>query len=257
MLATSFRRSAFVLAAALAGAVASVAAAQPVTLDLVKVGAPGNRATTLEEAPGLVDFRPIGAVAYEYRITRTEVTVAQWLSFVRAYAPHYSGAVNDSAFTGGWIVWNGSEYAAPAGSEGLGADPSWRFAARFINWLHNDQRHEREAFERGVYDTSTFGTRPDGTFTDQQRRSPGAKYWMPDIDEMAKATRYDPTRHGPGVDGYWVYGHSSDVAPVSGLPGQGGQTSAGLDFNTGPFYPALGSYSDTRSRGDCWRSREV
>jgi hypothetical protein len=42
----------------------------------------------------------VGAVDYEYRITRTEVTNTQRLEFVRAYQPCCTGSPFASAFTG-------------------------------------------------------------------------------------------------------------------------------------------------------------
>jgi len=36
-------------------------------------------------------------------------------------------------------------------------DISWRVAAMYCNWLHNDKRNDRAAFLNGAYDVSTFG----------------------------------------------------------------------------------------------------
>ncbi len=69
------------------------------------VGAPGNRPTRSEEVPWQPGLR-VGSVPYEFRITRTEVTVADYIGFVRGYAPYWSGAPFDPSFTGTWIFWN-------------------------------------------------------------------------------------------------------------------------------------------------------
>ncbi len=217
-------------------------------LDFVTVGAPGNRATLPEETPMMTGFRPMGAVAYEFRITRTEISVGRWFEFVRAYAPYYTGSPFTHEFTSDWINWNGSEYVLAPGAEGMGANVGWRYAARYCNWLHNGKRPEQEAFESGAYDTSTFVTLPGGTFGDQERRSPGAKFWIPDIDEHIKATRYDAGRYGAGLGGYWTYGHGSELPPIPGWPASGGQTSAGIYPPPPNFmYPALGSYPGVES----------
>ena len=36
-------------------------------------------------------------------------------------------------------------------------DISWRVAAMYCKWLHNDKRTDRAAFLNGAYDVSTFG----------------------------------------------------------------------------------------------------
>lgn len=48
------------------------------------------------------------------------------------------------------------------------------------------------------------------------------------MDELAKATFWDPAKNG-GEGGYRRYPHSSDIAPISALPWDGGETSADLD----------------------------
>lgn len=142
----------------------------------------GNRPASVAEAPFLMEFPAPGRVDYEYRIARTEVTVAQWFEFVQAYAPYYTGARSASAFVGLSIVPTSTDPTQPAGyrilngEENRPASMSWRYAARYVNWLHNDKRPEREAFEQGVYDTSTFTQNPDGSYNDQLTRSPGARF---------------------------------------------------------------------------------
>src|SRR2546423_4156406 len=53
-------------------------------IDFVTVGAPGNVAASPIDYPDLGD--PFGAVDHDYRIARTELTVAQWFPFVQAYS---------------------------------------------------------------------------------------------------------------------------------------------------------------------------
>jgi hypothetical protein len=125
----------------------------------------------------------------------------------------------------------------------------WRDAAMFCNWLTNDKSPSMAALQNGAYDTSTFGTKPNGTFTDQLTHNPGAKYWIPTIDEWFKAAHYDPDRYGPGQGGWWEYSHRSDKAPVPGPPGQG-ETSAGYQHPSvpgGEWDILLGAYPGTLS----------
>lgn len=191
---------------------------------------PGNRATIPEETPLRPDV-PIGSVDYVFRIAKTEVTVGQWFEFVTAYAPFYDlNGIADPDFTGQSInyAFDGL-YILPGVSHQRPSNMSWEYAARYCNWLHNGQVNEAWAFESGVYDTSTFTFNPDGTPNHQFRRSPGARYWIPSLDEWTKAAHYDPNRYGPGQEGYWLYPNGSNERSVGGglLPDQGGERNAG------------------------------
>jgi Sulfatase-modifying factor enzyme 1 len=218
-------------------AVAPVARAQH-GLDFVTVGAPDNPAYQQPWPGGM----SVGAVPYEYKITRTEVTVAQWFEYVKAYEPYYTGPKNASAFTGVFISYvPGQGYTYNPAEANFPNDPSWHHAARFMNWLHNDKSPEAWAFENGAYDTSTFTKNPDGTRNDQITHHPGAKYWIPTDDELTKAVFYDPNRYGEGKPGYWQYPDMSDDPNTPGLPEEGGTTNAGILNPPFPYMP-VGSY---------------
>lgn len=228
----------------------SAALAQPdYGLDFVTVGAAGNRATNPGEVPYQPDLK-IGAVPYDYRIMRSELTVQQYCEFVRAYAPYYPDARYDSFFTG---IWIGANYDSDTGPVTFVYNPAvanfpttltWRFAARYCNWLQNGKALNQAAFENGAYDTSTFGQRADGSITDQVTRSPGAKYWIPSLDEWTKAAYYDPKKGGVG--GYWRYPNSTNTALTAGPPGVG-QTSAGTWPGDSFGWFDAGSYPDSKS----------
>ncbi|MCC6428067.1 MAG: SUMF1/EgtB/PvdO family nonheme iron enzyme [Phycisphaerales bacterium] len=233
--------------------VPTVAFAQPdYGLDFVNIGDPGN-APYVPTDTTWVD-RPIGGVNYEYRIMRTEVTVAQWVEFANAYAPYYTGSRLHPEITGYWVAPDSLDpdvplsFHAVPGSERYTADTSWRMAARFCNWLHNGKSSEASAFESGVYDTSTFGKDENNFYTDQSSPSPGAKYWMPSWDEWVKAAYYDPRKGGENSPGYWSFPVSSDIAPVSGLPEENGQTNAGSYFWDEQYgFLDVGSYPTVQS----------
>ncbi len=192
---------------------------------------PGNRHTIPEETPFRPDV-PIGGVDYIFRMATTEVTVGQWFEFVSAYAPFYSldFGIADPAFTGqsinysfaGLWIYGDISHQRPS-------DMSWEYAARYCNWLHNGKINEQWAFESGAYDTATFTFNPDGTPNHQFRRSPGARYWIPSLDEWTKAAHYDPDRYGPGQEGYWLYPNGSNERSRGGglLPKEGGERNAG------------------------------
>ncbi len=218
----------------LAAATAAQAGTVP-PLDFVTIGDAGNRNTIPSETP-MHSNQPKGGVDHEFRITRSPVTVSQWFEFVDAYAPFTDVRSQEFLSSVGFFRPDGTLFHI-AGREQTAVEVSWRFAARYMNWLHNDKAITAEAFESGVYDTSTFVRNAQGHYLDQREPSPGAKYWLPSIDEWTKAVYYDPNRNGKGQEGYWQYPNSSDIAPTFG------ETDA-LDL--GVLDPPLdiGSYPD-------------
>lgn len=215
-------------------------------IDFVTVGAAGNRPTLPSEVPYNPELQ-VGAVDHEYRIGRTEVTNTQWLEFVNAYKPYWTGRPDAIAFTGAAIWPSPQGYYIEAGAEQAPVAVMWRMAARYCNWLQNEKRPEQWAFETGAYDTSTFSLGEFGSADEQATRSPGAKFWLPSRDEWIKAAFYDPNRYGPDQEGYWQGPNRSDDILISGLPSRGGQTSAGPDFPSAPWYFPVGSYEDVYS----------
>jgi formylglycine-generating enzyme required for sulfatase activity len=226
---------------------------QVIRMLLFTVGAPGN-APYVNDDP-FKGIPPVGAVNYQYRITRTEVTVAQWLEFANAYAPFYTNSRLHPEITGDWVSPDSLDpdvpltFSAPEHARRFAMGTTWRMAARFCNWLHHGKTAEAWAFESGVYDTSTFGQDPNTNFfTDQSAPSPGAKYWLPSYDEWVKAAYYDPDKNGTGQGGYWTYPTTSDTAPISALPQDGGETNAGSYYWDQPWgYLDVGSYPHVTS----------
>jgi hypothetical protein len=120
---------------------------------------------------------------------------------------------------------------------------SWRDAARYCNWLHNGKSSSLASLTTGAYDTTTFGGNRTIGYTDAATRLPGAKYWIPSLDEWMKAAWYDPDRFGNGAGGWWDFTNRSNQNGAPGLPGVG-STSAGLQLpNRGEWTIALGAYS--------------
>lgn len=230
----------------------ALAQPDPSGIDFVTVGAPGNAPWT---GGGSNNGR--GQVDYEYRIGRFEVTTAQWAEFMNAafdrpatdriphvFAPLQWGAVGTTPNTPG-----GRRWAVPAGREMIptgGVD--WRTCAIYANWLHNGKGTNREAFLSGAYDVSTFGYIGDGGgFTDQLTRSPGARYWIPSLDEWMKASHFDANKVNPDGTrgGWWQYGNSSDTPMYYGPPGVRVSTGRipGPDPN-GPLATANGGWEN-------------
>jgi formylglycine-generating enzyme required for sulfatase activity len=227
--------------------------------EFVTIGAPGN--ANWNPPPTSSDnMRGNGGIAYEYRIGRTEITTSQWVGFLNAAfarpqsefipritVPSSWGATQDTSYTG-----PGQRFRVIAGRENQGVgDISWRAAAMYCNWLHNDQSTSRSAFLNGAYDVSTFGgIGTTNIFSDQLTRSEGARFWIPSLGEWMKAAYYDPNRNGPGQDGWWRYQYCTDTPLLYGSPERGGQanagftrTAAGLDARRIPMMSYVNSQS--------------
>ncbi|MCC6321972.1 MAG: SUMF1/EgtB/PvdO family nonheme iron enzyme [Phycisphaerales bacterium] len=196
-----------------------------------------------------------GSVGYTYRMSRLEVTTGQWLEYINTFTtqsdgmaffldePNRWGAQSDLSYPG-----PGRRYALDPSHPNPAMSPvaglSWRDAARFCNWLHGGKSSDPASLITGAYDTTTWGPGPTpGTYTDAERHLPGARFWIPTLDEYLKAAHFDPNKNGVGVGGWWDFSNRSDVAgPLSGPPGVG-ESSVGTDDWRIP----LGSYPQTQS----------
>ncbi|MCC6950526.1 MAG: SUMF1/EgtB/PvdO family nonheme iron enzyme [Phycisphaerales bacterium] len=238
-----------VIVALVLGLWAAPALAQPDPsgIDFVTIGAPGNPAYQSTNTQRLEHNR--GSVAYEYKIGRYEVTSRQWAEFLNA-ALHRPDPIP-------WVevpvIWAGGQFAPFAVSESrsmfAAGGATWRTCAIFTNWFHNNKSLERAAFLSGAYDVSTFGGDGNGNFTDQLAHSPGARYWIPTMDEWLKASHYDPSKQNPdgSVGGWWQYSNGTDSPYLYGPP-PGGEANA--DFESpNPFFIPLGSYEITSPWG--------
>lgn len=213
-----------------------------------EIGDPGNdwHGATV---PG-IGFDLINGVDYRYRISRTEVTKAQYFRFVEAVAPHIDalGGGAQSLAGSGTLIYLGRvdgipRYQLEAGTGNEPAMNTIRYFALMANWLHNGAPVTGEAtiadFQSGAYDDWTNPVRSDS-----------AEFWIPSRDEWAKAGYWDPNRHGQGQGGWWQYPDASNDPLIPGDPALGGETSAGngLEWPTGQFKPKdVGSYPDTQS----------
>jgi len=197
------------------------AACSAVEFDWVLVENPGNAPDQLYPDP---EYNPdnlrFGAVGYDYRISRYEVTNAQYTEFLNAVDPTGANALalydtQMSAYGG--INLNssaamGNRYESKLGR---GNNPvnwvTFLDAMRFTNWLQNGQGNG--STESGVY---TIGNGVN------EVRNPSATYFLPSEDEWYKAAYH----RNDGVTGnYWTYPTSSDVRPYSAQPPGGSAPS--------------------------------
>jgi len=217
------------------GLVATTSGQSPVPSyghNFIPIGDPGN-APYGGGSFGHTEGR--GRVDYTYRIARTEITTAQWMEYANTFStlpgnafftsPTHWGAQTDPTYGGPGRRWRAKNVKnwdmLPV------AGISWQEAARYANWLHNGQSSDPASLETGAYDTSTWGVDPKTGFRTDGPRLPGAKYWIPSLEEWLKAVHYDPDRNGPGDGGWWLYPNESDDPLKPGRPGQG-QTMGGV-----------------------------
>jgi formylglycine-generating enzyme required for sulfatase activity len=238
------------LAVTLAGPRVAVAQVDPNSgTNFITIGAPGNIAYNRDDPFNRVAGR--GGVGYEYRIGRMEVTTGQWLDFANAAL-----ARSDPFFINLPIAWGAerdTSYQGPGERYRLRNVPdaamlpvggiSWREAAYYCNWLHNDKNPARTSFENGAYDASTFNGTGFPTWTDQPTRHPDARYFIPTWDEWLKAVHYDPSRTNDDgtTGGWWLQPNGTDIPLTYGLPPSLGgsplnQSNAGVNTGQGLEY---------------------
>jgi formylglycine-generating enzyme required for sulfatase activity len=210
-----------VLAAGVLGGacVTQAAGAQPLVIETVPVGNPGNAADIQSNGT-------FGAVDYEFSIGRHEVTAGQYTAFLNAVA----------ATDAEGLYYTRMDYDADPSREGCNikrhGDPgsytysvapdwamrpvnyvSWADAARFANWLHNGQptgAQDLTTTEDGSYFLDGISEIDDEGLEDVVRE-PDATWVIPSEDEWYKAAYHK----NDGVTGnYWNFPTSAD-SPVS------------------------------------------
>ena len=212
------------VARAACGGVACLLAvsASAVTIDMVTVGNAGNGSDT---RLGVNTFG-FGSVAYDYQIGTYDVTIGQYTAFLNAADPNGTnpnGIYNSAGMASGLAIAGisytsassaGSKYAVigPSGTAygQSGANRpiafvSWFDAARFSNWMTNGQGNG--STETGAYNLATAepGVAP--------AKTPGAAFYIPNLNEWYKAAYYSPNYGGVGIPGYYAYATQSDFPP--------------------------------------------
>ena len=126
---------------------ASPALAQDYNFDWATIDHPGNAPYHGPDPFG--DATGRGRVDYTYRISKVEVTTAQWMEFVNTYStqsddlkwfayPTHWGATEDLTYHGPGQRWKLKSAAGSANWPVTGI--TWRESAQFCNWLTNDKR---------------------------------------------------------------------------------------------------------------------
>jgi sulfatase modifying factor 1 len=200
-----------------------------INIDLVSIGNAGNVA---DPATGY------GAVGYDYRIGKYEVTNAQWDAFTVA-----AGAPTGS--DGGY-----SHNASSADAQQPTNNISWYESFQFCNYLTSGDK------SKGVYQFSGNNANP-GSFLGIDRIAAkatyGTIYFLPTQDEWCKAAYHK----NDGVTGnYWLYPTQSNNEPSSALinPDPGNNANFNLVYPTavGEFENSASAYGTFDQGGNVW-----
>jgi formylglycine-generating enzyme len=232
--AVSIRLLVFLLVLAIAANAEADVFNMPVgqtSLQLVSIGNPGN---ANDPTTGY------GGVAYNYSIGKFDVTVGQYTAFLNALAATDTYSLyNPSMATNlniAGIARSGSSGSYTYSVIGSANHPityvSWGDAARFANWLSNNQPtglQNASTTEDGAYFLNGETT---DTALNAVTRKATATWVIPMENEWYKAAFYNPA-----INNYYQYPYSSNTVPTSAPPGN--------TPNTGNFY--VTSYAITGS----------
>lgn len=194
-----------------------VTTVRAVNIETVPVGNPGNPPDMRYNDEFFIT-NGVGAVNYEYRIGKYEVTNAQYVEFLnnvdRSGANTlylHTGFMNRGIESNPSAV-EGAKYSIKSGRANHPVSGvTWFAAIRFANWLHNGQGSGDT--EDGAY------TLLGGTSLPSNRnaisRNPGARWFLPSEDEWYKAAYHK--NDGPSGD-YWDFPTATNTTPYSDQP---------------------------------------
>jgi formylglycine-generating enzyme required for sulfatase activity len=237
------------------------AAAQPVVIETVAVGNPGNPGDP-SRLQCCHDPTLYGAVAYAYRIGRYEVTAGQYTAFLNAVAAadpeglyHPRMDYDADPSRGGCNI---KRHGAP-GSYTYSVAPdwanrpvnyvSWADAARFANWLHNGQptgAQDLTTTEDGSYFLDGIDENDDEGLEDVVRE-PDATWVIPSESEWYKAAYHK----NDGVTGnYWNHPTGTNLAVSNQLvdPDPGNNATFGGSTIGAPYFRTeVGAHENSES----------
>ncbi len=205
-------------------------------IEFVTIGDAGN----LPDTTG--DPNPAGAVAYEYRIGKYEISESM-IDHANALAAATGEPLG--------ITHDGRGPNKPA------TRVSWFEAAQFVNWL-NTSKGATPAYkfnDQGeflLWEPTDDGYDPNNLF-----RNTEAQYFLPSADEWYKAAFYDPV-----TDQFFDFPNGSDTAPLSVASGTDANTAVfDQPFNDGPADILLAGgpspYGTVAQAGNVWEWEET
>lgn len=218
--------------------------AHAITIDWATIGDAGNADDIHGDG--------YGGVAYEYRISKHEVTNAQYVEFLNAVGASDPYALYNpemSSNTRGGITRSGSDgsytYAVKADAVGQGPGGtdydyankpvnyvSWYDTIRFANWLTSG------ATEIGTYEIVGGGTNSGAVTVPDHATLVAGQFFLPTEDEWYKAAYFDGSV-------YYDYAAGTDAAPDNNLPSADTGNSANYWATGSLSYPLtdVGAYS--------------
>jgi formylglycine-generating enzyme required for sulfatase activity len=236
-----------------------------VNMAFVTVGNPGNAA---DPSTGY------GAVPYTYQMGKYDVTLGQYTTFLNAVAQTDTYGLYGSGMSTNYSnikitqSGNSGSYSySVTGSDPQAAncpvfDVTWGDAARFCNWLQNNQPTGAEGpgtTETGAYTLNGATSRPALMAI---TRNAGAVDFIPSEDEWYKAAYYNPSNAS-----YWLYPTQSNTAPSHRLSATGtnnanfsnGGYTDPTNYLTpvGAFAASPGPYGTYDMGGDVWQWNEA
>lgn len=177
----------------------------PVQLEFVSIGDPGNPPNTADGTP-----YQAGRVDYLYGISKFEVS--------RDMVTKFNASQNSWITMSDMTSLGGNDPQKPA------TGVSWNDAARFVNWL-NTSTGGFAAYKfttDGINDNFDVWTKHDKDDYDPMNpyRSKRAKYVLPSFNEWYKAAYYDPVKRV-----YFEYTNGSNTPPKPVAIGSDGDTA--------------------------------
>ena len=199
-------------------------------------------------AGGMGPYRTCGAVDYEYRIGKYEVTVGQYTAFLNAVAKTDTYGLYNTQ------MWDAGQ---PCGIERTGDSGGYQYTVasgfvnrpvtwvsywdslRFANWLNNGQLSGLEdatTTEDGAYTLN--GYNDNGGWNIE--RNDGAIWALTSEDEWYKAAYH---KDNGDTGDYWDYPTESDSLPEASAPPGADMVSGSANYNmvVGETTP-VGSY---------------
>jgi formylglycine-generating enzyme required for sulfatase activity len=200
-----------------------------------------------------------GGVAYEFAISKYEVTVGQYVAFLNEVANEvdthglYDASMAGIDFPLVPIGFERLYVALPGFVNKPVSNVTFWDALRFVNWLHNGQPRglqNSNTTEDGAYHLTPQLITENGVV-----RNPDAEVFLPSADEWYKAAYYDPIE-----DDYQTYPTGAALptcvapGPASGSANCGNVVGAPVDVGSYPGSPS--PYGTFDQGGNVWEWTE-
>jgi formylglycine-generating enzyme len=235
-----------------------------VDIEMVTVCDLNNAPDTRYGTPGY------GAVSHAYQIGKYDVTIGQYCQFLNAVAKTDTYGLYNSNMAMGLpacsIDREGTSgnytYSSRVNPNYPMNEVSWADAARFCNWLTNDQHTGLQGSgttEQGSYNLN-------GATTDVElmavTRNTNAHYVIPNENEWYKAAYY---KSGGAQAGYWKFATRNDSDPSTDFSATGTNNANyngayySKDYLTevGAFESSFSAYGTFDQSGDVWQWTET